>query len=1739
MVTCSNSRDLTFLLVTLENSVEAASGDSAEMSSAAAVADRGLERVRSLTPPDDIAALLMPQRVSSVFVAGERALKAGTILSLAVHEIPKLPSDVKSAARVAGEVLGDTSIVSVVTQAGATRASEEVEEGGAMLASWKDIVRLSLSPRRHMCVVVQLEEAVMMLNPAAEEGAFSDITTSLLAEQMHGAWYSGSDFSSSEGGSVPGVSRLGGAATDSEPARSVSAWIPHVPEFAEFEASTLPGFLDRRQWQSVQVQATTRLGSRFEGADILRTIRPEQHRTWARSLSQYEGSLTDADVDAAEAEEDDLLPPAQVNDACLGVRLRSGLATPVRSSERQGFKGESVEDGGAATGLVGTVTSPYFHGRLMVSSGRHAVVITPQENKRGPGTSFESPNGQELALEWSEPPVSCLPSATEALLFSALPSGIEVHDTFTGLRVKSLLIPTTVCAVRCELSARVRRAALAPSRWVLASILRGHGSRSIGPVASRAGATLLSSITRAEAILEVAARWGLLRELMILKHMDFNRSRAAASFSDPLALFDETNEAALEATSGFVKSLLSSWRARGRFQLSPDQDTAINAMVTAVWPGTLPASVAQWAFELASESLQGPERFLVVCSRAVVELTVKPPVVQVASCVMGGLTKYSAALRLWELAMWRSKRARAVGRQRRRKLLDAMCSAEAAPSSHSLVSLAALPAAARAAKRAREQSSGRVSRRFAPRLSPFRIWDDQVISSYAAESLLPLGAEEISWDARSGAVTSARVHETQARIGWTYIQEGRFLQGLGHLLLAGERPKRVLALFPQVIPRGVVLRRRFPVRVGMISDAVLPGAIDALIRYLAVARFWLALRNRRFELRQGRLSESGGAAATPCRDVWEDEDKRDFAEVVAMAGPTEDAVELVSSSRRPSRSSALQLDRLDQFEWSWCAHLNAGHWTRVQDMDELELVDTALASACILWETVLQRQHTLPEGVAAGLAPTEEMLKASSFVDLAGLGSPSEAPSAVRTPAVEPSELFSDEESDEGEQAEDASELLAQSSASHEEDDFEHRSELLVDRDECVPPPSRPRADTMDSASHAGSRIVTAAASPRKPRPDVTPEASLAARYTLRFLLSSENRCNAEEVAFRLEGSGKWPEHLLLLTSRQQYRDALIMLYRSLQDRLSEQRVAREAFSQAREEAKEAASPALYRAVRQARETSRQSSARVRRRLRLLLAYASCLGRSEQEGVLSVLRPLLLGVAGQRGKLGALSILCQECPGDWMERSARAQDRSRDRAARRAQLLAQHQLSTAASAAASRGQQLPSIRSSSMPSLSDEADARWKAIAKEAEMDASETRLLPWWSGVGYDMGLGLGVPFAFVKHEPLDSVASLALLKQCQADESTMVFLEVQVEQRGIHRSRFADILARLYVGELVQALPSVRSRQEAATGERRRPPPTEDWPPVLELRQKLCALLERVPGLPWAELLAQLPPDDLAEERAILLRRLHLDGRGLAVCATELGGAVGEYCDASVVESLMREGAPRTVTDALEMVLSGSGDASGVGYPFGLPWAIGQRWTKESVRSLLDEDLDAPEDRLRNLQTVDLSSQGPVMSSMVRRSEIYGQALSAVRGDPRALEDAIDFVRSRAGSALGSAVVRALPEELSVASLRPLLSALLASTARDVRGALAEHSLIKAQHARLEVVLKQQVAEVEQARAAFVESTFGAEEEPHLDETMPSEEAALPSASASSASAAAALSASERLKHRRKKRVTHVELS
>ena len=158
--------------------------------------------------------------------------------------------------------------------------------------------------------------------------------------------------------------------------------------------------------------------------------------------------------------------------------------------------------------------------------------------------------------------------------------------------------------------------------------------------------------------------------------------------------------------------------------------------------------------------------------------------------------------------------------------------------------------------------------------------------------------------------------------------------------------------------------------------------------------------------------------------------------------------------------------------------------------------------------------------------------------------------------------------------------------------------------------------------------------------------------------------------------------------------------------------------------------------------------------------------------------------------------------------------------------------------------------------------------------------------------------------------------------------------------------------------------------------------------------------------------------------------------------------------------------------------------------------------------------------------------MSSTCRRSAVYGEVIKgacSVGGD--SLASALDFVQQRAGSALGSSTIRAVPDNLSVSSVASLFRALSVSTSRDRYGAVVERSMLESQRQTLHQMLKQEVVEVERARAAMLEERQIQMEAFPPPEDVPEEPspATAADAAAAAASSSAALSASERLKHRR----------
>ncbi len=737
-----------------------------------------------------------------------------------------------------------------------------------------------------------------------------------------------------------------------------AAWVAVPPSTAsQARASGLPGI---DSWALAKAErlrgsGTAASSSGVDGSAVLSGVDPLSPRTWevpqlarrarapassaanraarpaapsvaaaattlarqAGAQSRPQGAIEDSEELAV------LLPPGDEADALLGIdpttgrtlhpsesRRAAGSGGALDSAAAGGSGGEAErvpEDGGAARSIAALASSPTLNRRLLVGWHRFASIVEVQPG-RSPGQVAwrisSSRSEFAHAIRWSAPPVAVFASAAQPTAVAVMASGIEAHDTASGVRVAAVPVNTVVTAVRCEESADILQASLTPSRLVTARLLAAGGERSLGPVAALAAADLPGSLTRGEALLEAAARWWTLCEALRLQHRSFAGEVGGAALtasSHSLGTVGTAPDAGAGAAAAAAAARRGSDRQRGSF--SARTEAAIEAQAEALWPGAPPAPVVRRAAEWVRQSLNAPETVLVVCRQAIVAVTLQPPVMEVASLVTGHRPLFAPALRACEAAVWRARRVSAAARQRRCMVLDAWLAgaddavskmlrsiaqrsldtdeaADAAKAGEELLELqrrqqreAEAGATGRSrrdlARRRESAQRGAQPAQPAPRsLGPYL----EAVSA----ALVSSGPEERSWYAIGGGVRRSRVRELQAIIGYRRFDAGVFDEGLGHLLLAGERPKRILSLFPHLLPRGVVLRRWFPVRVGLVVEHVMGGAIHAVVRYLAVARRWLALR-------RARLYEGGRRNAVP--DPWAEEDESDFRLLVEASSP--------------------------------------------------------------------------------------------------------------------------------------------------------------------------------------------------------------------------------------------------------------------------------------------------------------------------------------------------------------------------------------------------------------------------------------------------------------------------------------------------------------------------------------------------------------------------------------------------------------------------------------------------------------------------------------------------------------------------------------------------------------------------------------------------------------------------------------------------------------------------------------
>jgi len=1377
--------------------------------------------------------------------------------------------------------------------------------------------------------------------------------------------------------------------------------------------------------------------------------------------------------------------------------------------------GPGPSDEGAAATLAALASGPVLNRRLLVAWHRFGTVMEVQPGTERGQVGYKLPGRTTRhvhTFRWSAPPRAVMAAAAQPTVLAFLPGGIEAHDAATGRRVASVPINTVVTAVRCEETVSLLRASLSPSRMATAGIVGATGGRSLGPVAAAASRDVLSSATRGEALLDAAARWWVLCSVLRRHHGAFAGELPDATPSDSALLRAEE---------------------------------AIETQAEGCW-GSPGAAAAKDAAAWAARCLSEPETFFMVCQRAVVAVTLRPPVVEVASLVTGSSPLFAPALRTSEAAVWRAKRVRAVARQRRRVILDRWLSspsddvgvrirraASGAPQAAASAASAAPSAGPRSARTDRLRASAAAARSDPPSPSP------EAVFEAACRAMVLAGPEERSGFAFGGGVRRSRVREIQAIMGYRRFNAGSFSEGLGHLLLAGERPKRVLALFPQLLPRGVALRRSFPVRVGFVVGHVMDEAVEGVVRYLAIARRWLALRRRR-------------VARLRAADPWRDEDAADFDALVAEAGvpggssvltprgagwasassasseagaappaPAAAAPPLAAavSAPRAGRSAAvIDVTRLDPAGWSMSDALlrdedegsdgsllsgaavgldgaaavggeNARRrrFCRVENQGEEVLVDTCLAAACIAWE-----EHAVREASAGGEAPA------------AGLIRPPGEQSSWRGGS---DGGFSDDEEDEDEedradgaragQAEAEALGLGLSPEAAELDGAATAGRgggAGAAGPEGGPGvslplgPARPRRATVHSAS--GGRGL--GVSERRLEQD---EGVKESRRALRLLLTSHNLCDTAETTLRLRRAGKWAEVLLLLTSRGAYGEAVRLLSLSLEARVAEAaslgrryasalRAARsddaatqggqvvgsvagggggiasgaagaagaagrgrggagdrprrsasgrrqiadtaDAAGKRRGRARpapqpRAAGPFADEAMGAGRHW-RASLRRVSRRLRLLLAYLSCLGRESQSLVQWSLRPLVLGGLGEKGRAGALAVLRQRRPGEWLETGASLLDRSDVRRERRTavrkQAIARAEFGggrrrPSADGEAKReedsddGEDGAAVRESDVPSwVPDDEREAWARMQAEAQADAAMSARLPWWSGVGRSLGLGLGVDLPFSRQPPLDPDAALAWLRSLPrgAGDATTALLEFVVHEVGDPTQRFHQQLADRYAATVLRGLPSRPSDPPVRAA--------DEEGPLGSARRRLLRLLEESPAVPAAPLLARLPADDMHDERVVLLRRLGRRDEALRVCLEELGDLplALECCDRAVAEDLLdAEGAPAALSMSgragLQAAASLAARRMGGGErpddaavrvpdaPVGagsLPASISSAWSRLASAQALRASLrESPAGGRCRVGAV---SAGPVLSSSSRRHPVYTSLVRAV---------------------------------------------------------------------------------------------------------------------------------------------------
>jgi hypothetical protein len=85
-------------------------------------------------------------------------------------------------------------------------------------------------------------------------------------------------------------------------------------------------------------------------------------------------------------------------------------------------------------------------------------------------------------------------------------------------------------------------------------------------------------------------------------------------------------------------------------------------------------------------------------------------------------------------------------------------------------------------------------------------------------------------------VNETKIRQIRAQFGYRLFAKAEFTPSLQHLLHAREPVRRVLSLFPQLLPSGERSASAFPIQMPVMIDSMLPLAVRALIPYLIAQR---------------------------------------------------------------------------------------------------------------------------------------------------------------------------------------------------------------------------------------------------------------------------------------------------------------------------------------------------------------------------------------------------------------------------------------------------------------------------------------------------------------------------------------------------------------------------------------------------------------------------------------------------------------------------------------------------------------------------------------------------------------------------------------------------------------------------------------------------------------------------------------------------------------------------------------